>query len=393
MADLKGGTTGQVLSKNSNTDMDFVWVTDAAGDITGVTAGTGISGGGTSGTVTVTNSMATAIDAKGDLIAGTGADAFARLAAGSNGETLVADSSTSTGLRWQGSMAAAKNFVINGGFDIWQRGTSFSGAGYTADRWTVTGGTGTTVARSTDTPNSNYTYSASLGGSNFNGIGTRIEAANASKLVGNIATVSFWAKSGTGSNLGLAIDFKSANATDNFSATTTITSAFVTSTTSWVQYRATVTAANMGTAVANGLEVAIYANTGSTGTFLITGVQFEIGSVATTFTRAGGTIQGELAACQRYYYQTVGQYITSASQYLSTLTLLDVKLPVTMRTTPSYTAGTGTIFYTGASQSPTFASNTAGQDSFGLQGTTSSITTGVAQFANLNNDHKFSAEL
>ena len=53
LVDLKGGTTGQVLSKASNTDMDFTWVTDAAGDITGVTAGTGISGGGTSGTVTV----------------------------------------------------------------------------------------------------------------------------------------------------------------------------------------------------------------------------------------------------------------------------------------------------------------------------------------------------
>ena len=100
LVDLKGGTTGQVLSKNSNTDMDFVWVTDAAGDITGVTAGTGISGGGTSGTVTVTNSMATAIDAKGDLIAGTGADAFSRLAVGANGLSLVTDSTTSTGLKW-----------------------------------------------------------------------------------------------------------------------------------------------------------------------------------------------------------------------------------------------------------------------------------------------------
>jgi hypothetical protein len=100
LLDLKGGTTGQVLSKNSNTDMDFVWVTDAAGDITGVTAGTGISGGGTSGTVTVTNSMATAIDAKGDLIGGTGADTFARLAVGADNTVLTADSTTATGLKW-----------------------------------------------------------------------------------------------------------------------------------------------------------------------------------------------------------------------------------------------------------------------------------------------------
>lgn len=100
MADLKGGTSGQILSKNSNTDMDFVWITNDQGDITGVTAGTGISGGGTSGTVTITNSMATEITAKGDLIVGTGSATFDNLAAGANGSTLVADSSTSTGLKW-----------------------------------------------------------------------------------------------------------------------------------------------------------------------------------------------------------------------------------------------------------------------------------------------------
>ena len=102
MADLKGGTSGQILSKNSNTDMDFVWITNDQGDITGVTAGTGISGGGTSGTVTITNSMATAIDAKGDLIAGTGADAFNRLAAASNGALLTTDSTQTTGLKYSG---------------------------------------------------------------------------------------------------------------------------------------------------------------------------------------------------------------------------------------------------------------------------------------------------
>jgi hypothetical protein len=120
--DLKGGTTGQVLAKASGTDLDYTWTDATTGDITGVTAGTGISGGGTSGTVTVTNSMATAIDAKGDLIAGTAADTFSRLAIGTDGQVLTADSTAATGMKWAagggGGFVGAYAYITGNGYDI-----------------------------------------------------------------------------------------------------------------------------------------------------------------------------------------------------------------------------------------------------------------------------------
>jgi len=106
--DLKGGTTGQILSKASNTDLDYTWITNDVGDITAVTAGTGISGGGTSGAVTITNSMATAITTAGDLIKGTGSGTFDRLGIGSTGQVLT----------------------VSGGAPVWS--TPASGGGWTS---------------------------------------------------------------------------------------------------------------------------------------------------------------------------------------------------------------------------------------------------------------------
>ncbi len=78
LVDLKGGTTGQVLSKTSNTDMDFTWVTSDDANA-------------------IQNAI---VDAKGDLITATAADTPARLAIGTDGQVLTADSTTATGLKW-----------------------------------------------------------------------------------------------------------------------------------------------------------------------------------------------------------------------------------------------------------------------------------------------------
>jgi hypothetical protein len=141
LVDLKGGTTGQILSKASNADMDFVFITNDIGDITGVTASSPLTGGGTSGAITVgiqdalttqkgavqlsdststTSSILAAtptavksaydladaavakstVDAKGDLLAGTADNTIARLAVGTNGHVLTADSVETTGMKW-----------------------------------------------------------------------------------------------------------------------------------------------------------------------------------------------------------------------------------------------------------------------------------------------------
>jgi hypothetical protein len=126
LVDLKGGTTGQILSKATNTDLDYTWINNDQGDITEVQAGTGISvASGTGPIPVVTNSMATEITAKGDLIVGTGSGTFDNLPAGTNGFTLVADSVETTGLKWVAPSTSKTWTLLNAG------GTALSGSATT----------------------------------------------------------------------------------------------------------------------------------------------------------------------------------------------------------------------------------------------------------------------
>jgi hypothetical protein len=94
LVDLKGGTTGQVLSKTSGTDMDFTWV--AQDDSNAI--------------------QNTIVDAKGDLIAATAADTPARLAVGTNGHVLTADSTAATGLAWAAASSGSMTLLASGTF-------------------------------------------------------------------------------------------------------------------------------------------------------------------------------------------------------------------------------------------------------------------------------------
>ena len=86
------GTTGQVLTVAGGVPS---WATPTTGDIEGVTAGTGITGGGTSGTVTITNDMATTITAAGDIVVGTGSGTYDNLPIGTTAQVLTADTTVS----------------------------------------------------------------------------------------------------------------------------------------------------------------------------------------------------------------------------------------------------------------------------------------------------------
>jgi hypothetical protein len=309
---------------------------------------------------------------------GTGASTEAALNIGADGTTLVANSSSATGLVWQSY--GSPNFVINGAQEIWQRGTSFTTTGtfstsYTADRWQgYQGSAGTTQQTSrqaSDLPGFRYftrvTRPSGNSSTTYLGYWQTIETANSIPLAGQTVTLSFYARAGSGMtnsntlqafiNSGTGVDEPNYAFTGNTTVVATniniLSSGGIVN--GWKRYSVTGTIGSNMTEVGVGFTYTPTGTAGSNDYYDITGVQLEIGSVPTPFRRAGGTLQGELAACQRYYYRwtanaTYSRYPVSGLAASTTLAFFPSITPVTLRAVPTAVeSSTNWRVYDGAS--------------------------------------------
>jgi hypothetical protein len=392
MSELKGGTTGQVLSKTSNTDMDFTWV--AQDD---------------------SNAIQNAIvDAKGDLIAATAADTPARLAVGTDGQVLTADSSAATGLAWATASAgstnvAGKNGALNSQFNVWQRGTSVTGAGggaYTADRWFLYAGSQATVSRQAtgDTTNLPFIqYCARVqrnsGVTDTSGIplSQSFETVNSLQYAGKTVTFSFYARRGanySATSNALSVYLITGTGTDQNQQVSgytgqalPINGVTATLTTTWQRFTYTATLSSTMTELSLNLTFSPTGTAGAADYFEVTGVQLEIAGSASAYSPNTSTYQVELAACQRYFKRfTAGQNFTrfAVGQNISS-TQAGFVIPFgnRMRVTPSFACSAGdwdTVEGTSSrgTVAPTLSSDGNGLDSAWINTVISSGNTGYA---------------
>ena len=281
------------------------------------------------------------------------------------GGMLTAGGVTPTQLDTQSQYTGFKNRIINGDMDIWQRGTTATGAYvYGADRWATGPFTASqTISRSTSVPSGSVAqYSLNLQRPTSSTSTTTtvvmqtIETANCYDLAGQTVTISFWAKAGanfSAASNNLNIQVATGTAADQGGVsyyTWTGFSGFTNTqpiTTTWTKYSFS------GTLGSGVLEIAVlfyFVPTGTAGAddaVYITGVQLEKGSVATSFDyRPYGT---ELVLCQRYY-QNYQSMLLSTGYSVGTTYYGTVLFPVELRATP-------TILYSG------FTNNNSGNAS------------------------------
>ena len=285
-----------------------------------------------------------------------------------NGETLVADSSTTTGLRYNPPVASLTNPTINGGMDVWQRGTSISVAAsqsgvYTADRWQMSTGANQactisrqTVSDSTNLPNIQYALrhqrNSGQTGTTALPLVQSFETTNSIPFAGKTVTLSFYARCGANfspTSGAFTVYLVTGTGTDQNRLTTVYTgdntsiTAIANATTTWQRFVVN------GTIPTTATEMAVYYIWTPTGTagandwIEFTGIQIDVGtwtaSTAPTFRRSGGTLAGELAACQRYYVRFGGnavyEVLGGGTANGTTQADIQVPLPVTMRIIPS----------------------------------------------------------
>ena len=205
-----------------------------------------------------------------------------------------------------------RNRIINGAFDVWQRGTSFSAAGFTADRWLIqTDGSGATraITQQTFTPGNaitghesiyhlRYNQSVAGTGATFNILDQRIE--DVRTLAGQTITVSFWAKAAANTTIDSSI--QQSFGSGGSSEVAGLSSGTFTVTTSWQRFTYTGTLASIsGKTVGANSYAAFRINFPRNATFTVDiwGVQVERGSIATPFEQR--PIGAEIALCQRYF--------------------------------------------------------------------------------------------
>ena len=357
------------------------------------------------------------LTAKGSLVTASAASTPANLSVGTDGTILMANSASASGLAYAGYAPAGKNAVINGGFDIWQRGTSIaiaagtsaSSSTYTSDRWQT--GTSTnqacTISRqatgdTTNLPNIQYCMrfqrnSGQTGTAAIN-IANTFESVNSIPFTGKTVTLSFYARAGanysaTSNALNATILTGTGTDQNPFSGFTSSTGYTTTATltTTWQRFTYTVTLGATITQLCVYFGFTPVGTAGAADYFEITGVQLELGSVATAFSRAGGTIQGELANCKRYY-QVINKNAWSYQGQAVSANNADcpITFEMEMRVAPTVTLATagkttGTItFLTSSGGYPTtvgtLSANTITKFGFDCAGTsfTSAFTAGNA---------------
>jgi hypothetical protein len=271
---------------------------------------------------------------------------------------------------------AGKNKIINGDFGINQRNfTSATTNGYMFDRFAAYTSDGT-VTYSAQTFTLGTAPVAGYESKNFlrcitTGQTATSAAANFSQAIesvrtfaGQTVTISFWAKAASGTPKA-AVEFQQQFGTGGSpSSSVGVYAGQVTLSTSWTRYSLTVAVPSIagktiGTTTDGACQLVVWYSGGSdfnsrigslgiqSNTFDIWGVQVEAGSVATPFTTASNTLQGELALCQRYYYRLTpagggyGRFGVGLSNSTTTTNIF-VNFPVNMRVIPIQVETTGT---------------------------------------------------